>query len=98
MVPPAPKQRRRQMTDTPPPGAPAPGQPAAGPQPGVAPITMHGQYIKDLSFENPRAPQSLIEQKQPQLALNVQVNTRQFDPRTYEVALTMEAKATTAEK
>lgn len=59
---------------------------------------MHGQYIKDLSFENPRAPQSLIEQKQPQLTLNVTVNTRQFDPRTYEVALSIEASAMTPEK
>jgi preprotein translocase subunit SecB len=59
---------------------------------------MHGQYIKDMSFENPRAPQSLIEQKQPQLTLNVTVNTKQFDPRTFEVALTIEASAQTAEK
>lgn len=59
---------------------------------------MHGQYIKDLSFENPRAPQSLIEQKQPQLSLNVTVNTKQFDPRTFEVALTIEASAQTPEK
>jgi preprotein translocase subunit SecB len=43
------------MTTTPPPAQPAPEQPQA-----VAPLTMHGQYIKDLSFENPRAPQSLI--------------------------------------
>ncbi|HYC63687.1 MAG TPA: protein-export chaperone SecB [Reyranellaceae bacterium] len=87
------------MTDTPapPPGSqPPPGQ-APG-QPGVAPLTMHGQYIKDLSFENPRAPQSLIEQKQPQLSLNVQVNSKQFDPRTYEISLTLEANATTPEK
>ena len=88
------------MTDTPtpPPGSPPPGQQAPGPQPGVAPLTMHGQYIKDLSFENPRAPQSLIEQKQPQLSLNVQVNSKQFDPRTYEISLTLEANATTPEK
>jgi preprotein translocase subunit SecB len=46
---------------------------------------MHGQYIKDLSFENPRAPQSLIEQTQPQLSLNVQVTNRQFDAKTFEV-------------
>jgi len=59
---------------------------------------MHGQYIKDMSFENPRAPQSLIEQKQPQLTLNVTVNTKQFDPRTFEVALTIEASAQTPEK
>ena len=62
------------------------------------PLTVHGQYIKDLSFENPRAPQSLIEQKQPQLNLNVSVATRQFDPKTFEVALSIEASAQTPEK
>ena len=79
-------------TDTPPSNPTPPQQAPAGP------LTMHGQYIKDLSFENPRAPQSLIEQKQPQLTLNVTVNTRQFDPRTYEVALSVEASAMTPEK
>ncbi|MDP3163233.1 MAG: protein-export chaperone SecB, partial [Reyranella sp.] len=78
------------MTTTPPPAPPAPDQPQA-----VAPLTMHGQYIKDLSFENPRAPQSLIEQTQPQLTLNVQVTNRQFDAKTFEVALTIEASAQT---
>src|SRR5215471_15229079 len=81
------------MTDTPPPGAnPAPPQSPAGP------LTIHGQYIKDLSFENPRAPQSLIEQKQPQLTLNVNVSTRQFDAKTFEVTLSVEANAQTPEK
>ncbi len=85
MVPPA------AMTDTPTP-TPAPAQAPA------SPLTMHGQYIKDMSFENPRAPQSRIEQKQPQLTLTVAVNTRQFDPRTFEVALSIEASAQTPEK
>jgi preprotein translocase subunit SecB len=81
------------MTDTPPsPGA----NPAPQGQPG--PLTLHGQYIKDLSFENPRAPQSLIEQKQPQLTLNVNVTTRQFDTKTFEVSLAVEATAQTPEK
>ncbi len=71
--------------------------PDAG-QTQVAPLTLHGQYIKDLSFENPRAPQSLIEQKQPQLSLNVSVATRQFDPKTFEVSLNIEASAQTQEK
>jgi preprotein translocase subunit SecB len=80
------------MTDTPPtPNPTVPTQP-------TGPLTIHGQYIKDLSFENPRAPQSLIEQKQPQLTLNVSVNTRQFDAKTFEVALTVEANALTPEK
>jgi preprotein translocase subunit SecB len=81
------------MTDTPTP-PPGPG----GPQPQASPLTLHGQYIKDLSFENPRAPQSLIEQKQPQLTLNVNVSTRQFEAKTFEVALTLEASAHTPEK
>ena len=73
--------------------------PTPPPQPAPAsPLTLHGQYIKDLSFENPRAPQSLIEQKQPQLQLNVNVATRQFEPKTFEVSLTVEATATTPEK
>ena len=80
------------MTDTPSSVPPAPGQAQAGP------LTLHGQYIKDMSFENPRAPQSLIEQKQPQLTLNVTVNTRQFDVKTFEVALSIEASAQTPEK
>lgn len=83
------------MTDTPPQN-PTQGQPQANVQ-GM-PLTVHGQYIKDLSFENPRAPQSLIEQKQPQLTLNVTVNTRQFDAKTFEVALTIEATAQTPDK
>ena len=86
------------MTTTPPPSSPPPGAPAQGQQPQqgpAAPLTMHGQYIKDFSFENPRAPQSLIEQTQPQLTLNVQVANRQFDAKTFEVSLTIEASAQT---
>ena len=82
------------MTDTPP---PPPGANPA-PQGQAGPLTLHGQYIKDLSFENPRAPQSLIEQKQPQLTLNVNVTTRQFDTKTFEVSLAVEASAQTPEK
>ena len=78
------------MTTTPPP-SPPPG-PAQAP---TGPLIMHGQYIKDLSFENPRAPQSLIEQTQPQLSLNVQVTNRQFDTKTFEVSLSIEANAKT---
>ena len=77
------------MTTTPPPAPPA----ADKPQATGAPLTMHGQDIKELSFENPRAPQSLIEQTQPQLSLNVQVTNRQFDTKTFEVSLSIEANA-----
>jgi preprotein translocase subunit SecB len=84
------------MTDSPPPPQNPQAPPGANPQQAPnAPLIMHGQYIKDLSFENPRAPQSLIEQTQPQLSLNVQVTNRQFDAKTFEVALSIEANAKT---
>jgi preprotein translocase subunit SecB len=80
------------MTDIPPAGGPT-GAP--GPTP---PFAIRGQYIKDLSFENPRAPQSLMEQKPSQLTLNVNVLTRQLDANAFEVALAIEASAQTPEK
>src|SRR5918999_1833040 len=84
------------MTNAPPPPQNPSGPQGAAPQQQPnAPLIMHGQYIKDLSFENPRAPQSLIEQTQPQLTLNVQVTNRQFDTKTFEVALSIEASAKT---
>ena len=37
-------------------------------------LIINAQYIKDLSFENPRAPQSLIQQNaQPSVDINVDV-------------------------
>lgn len=85
------RHRKQTMTDT-------SSNPPNPQQAAASPLTLHGQYIKDMSFENPRAPQSLIEQKQPQLGLNVSVASRQFDPKTYEVSLTIEANAQTADK
>ncbi len=53
------------------------------------------QYIKDLSFENPRAPQSLIQQTaQPEVAINVDVKARNLNPEAYEVVLTINVTAT----
>ena len=46
-----------------------------GPQPQMAmpQIAVLGQYVKDLSFENPHAPRSLAPSPQ-QPAINIQVN------------------------
>jgi preprotein translocase subunit SecB len=52
------------------------------------------QYIKDLSFENPRAPQSLMQQAtQPEVAINVDVKARNLNPEAYEVVLTINVTA-----
>jgi preprotein translocase subunit SecB len=52
------------------------------------------QYIKDFSFENPRAPQSLIQPAaQPEVAINVDVKARNLNPEAYEVVLTINVNA-----
>jgi preprotein translocase subunit SecB len=61
---------------------------------GVA-LAINAQYVKDLSFENPRAPQSLIQQKaQPEVQLAVDVKARNIGPDLFEVLLNLNAKAT----
>jgi preprotein translocase subunit SecB len=67
--------------------------PAAAPiqtQPGIHVL---GQYVKDLSFENPGAPQSLRpNEKAPKLDVNVNVNVR-AQQTDFEVELKLEARA-----
>jgi preprotein translocase subunit SecB len=61
-------------------------------------ISVLGQYVKDLSFENPRAPESLREPgTNPNVQINFNVQTKDLAEDTYEVALTFEATATTDE-
>lgn len=52
------------------------------------------QYIKDLSFENPNAPNSLGQQQQaPQISLQVNVGAKQLAEADFEVELLLEGKA-----
>jgi len=53
------------------------------------------QYTKDFSFENPNAPQSLMQQQPqpPQIGIQINVNPRQIAPTDYEVELKLEGKA-----
>ena len=66
------------------------------PQPGSQPsMRILGQYLKDLSFENPNAPQSLTpQQTQPDINIAVNVNARNLAPTDFEVELHLDAKAT----
>lgn len=46
------------------------------------------QYIKDLSFENPRAPQSLTQPAaQPEVAININVQANNLGPELFEIVL-----------
>src|SRR5437868_15477931 len=81
---------------------PIPGQfPGNGQPPEAAPgaaqgqqLIINAQYIKDLSFENPRAPQSLTQQATPpSVEINIDVKAQTVGPENYEVVLTMKASA-----
>lgn len=57
-------------------------------------VNVLGQYIKDLSFENPNAPDVLSGQiKNPNLKINFNVIVKTMSEETYEVALKVEGEA-----
>jgi preprotein translocase subunit SecB len=72
-------------------GAPATPEAQQGQQAG---FNVLGQYIKDLSFENPGAPRSLRPGDQtPKIDINVSVNAKRVADSDTEVELKLEAKA-----
>ncbi len=80
------------------PAAAAPASGAAAAQQG-APLTIRGQYIRDLSFEIPKAPESISGLTQaPNVDINIEVATRDLQEDTYEDTLGVrcEAKAEAA--
>lgn len=61
---------------------------------GVPAMRVMTQYLKDLSFENPAAPQSLGSNlSQPQMEVAVDVNARGLGQNRYEVELSCSATA-----
>jgi len=46
-------------------------------------------YIKDLSFESPRGPDALIQQWQPDLHLDIHIETHPQQAHQYEVVLAL---------
>ncbi|MEX6724784.1 protein-export chaperone SecB [Parapedomonas caeni] len=58
-------------------------------------VGLMAQYVKDLSFENPNAPQSLqaLGQAQPRIEVNVNVGARRIGEEAFEVELRIEAVA-----
>ncbi|HEY9211637.1 MAG TPA: protein-export chaperone SecB [Ancylobacter sp.] len=63
---------------------------ANAPMPTLQVLT---QYTKDLSFENPGAPESLATAGQPQIAIQINVNARPIRDGEFEVELKIDAKA-----
>lgn len=70
--------------------------------PGL-PVIIHTQYLKDLSFENPNAPESLRQgQGAPQIEMNISMDARKIEDgemeHLYEVILKVNANAERQDK
>lgn len=74
-------------------GGPA-ESPAQNPQ-AQPQLNVLAQYVKDLSFENPNAPQSMTIAKQPQISIQINVGAKQLSNTDTEVSLKLEGKAET---
>ena len=57
-------------------------------------MLVNAQYVKDLSFENPNAPQSLSQQSEPNVQIAIDVNANQVAEKAFEVTLTLRAEGT----
>lgn len=71
----------------------AAAKPEANAQPQAG---MLAQYIKDISFENPNAPQifQTLQNAQPDIKIGINVAGRQVAEDAFEVELKLEAKST----
>lgn len=60
---------------------------------------MQKMYIKDLSFENPNAPEVFTDRQKmdPSVEVNLQLNNKQIDDDHWEVALQITAKVSSKE-
>jgi preprotein translocase subunit SecB len=88
------------MTDIPPPGPGPENEPSNGADPNAAQgaqppgVRVLVQFIRDLSFESPHAPESLRPgPTQPQIDLGVELNARARPDGLYDVELKLTARA-----
>ena len=64
------------------------------PTTAVPSVAINGQYVKDLSFENPNAPFSLTQQKSaPKIEVNLNLEAKALPDSVYEVTLQITTKA-----
>ena len=75
--------------------AESPETPAGGAPADQSPrLTIVSQYVRDLSFENPRAPLSLQpSQGRPEIQIRVDVRAQPMEAERYEVTLQLHAEA-----
>ena len=68
---------------------------AAASTPQAPTLVVNAQYVKDLSFENPRAPASLIDGQKinPKVNVSIDVNAKRMQEKIFEVVLHIRANA-----
>jgi preprotein translocase subunit SecB len=67
----------------------------AATQPTLPGFRILAQYVRDLSFENPRAPDSLRIEGKPQIDMGVELNAQGRPDGLFEVDLKLSIKAAT---
>lgn len=61
-------------------------------------FTITAQYLKDISFENPKAPYSIMSGDKPSININLGLNAEPIHENTFEVVLHVQATATDNEE
>ena len=74
------------------PSANGEGAPQAAAQPAPR-LSIVSQYVKDMSFENPRAPQGLQQNTRPEIQIRVDVRTAEMGDGRYEVVIDINVDA-----
>jgi preprotein translocase subunit SecB len=62
-------------------------------------FALKGQYIRDLSMENPHAPSSLLAMTEsPRVEMNMDLQAQRVQDNLYELSIVFNIKATSADK
>jgi preprotein translocase subunit SecB len=69
-------------------------------QPGTVPLRFLGQFIKDLSFETPHAPEifNILRQQPPAIQISLDSAVRQLEGPVFEVTLSVNVAAKSGDK
>lgn len=75
-------------------------QPIRAPKPADQPLVINAQYIKDLSFEAPAAPEIFqrMQTTRPDITINIDVQAVPLKDTAYEVVLNMRAECKVEQK
>ena len=69
--------------------------PGGAAQAGAAPLRFRGQYVRDMSFEVPHAPEIFTELRQsaPDIPITIEPSVRHLSANLYEVTVTASVEA-----